>query len=119
MLEQIHRQKDASFQLTLNKIRDGNTLSDAEWLALTSKKVLPDGTVAVKLMSRILQVQAHNSKELATIKSKELRWQARDSATNLSSSPEDDCEPRRSEIESRRRLFELSLSQGEHRFPTE
>ncbi|TVY93153.1 ATP-dependent DNA helicase [Lachnellula willkommii] len=119
MLEQIHRQKDASFQLTLNKIRDGNILSDGEWLALTSKKVLPDGVVAVKLMSRILQVQAHNSKELALIKSKEMRWQAHDSAKKLFFSPEDDYEPRRSEIENGRRMFELSLSQGEHRFPTD
>ncbi|TVY45443.1 ATP-dependent DNA helicase [Lachnellula subtilissima] len=119
MLEQIHRQKDSNFQLTLNKIRDGNILSDAEWLALTSKKVLPDGVVAIKLMSRILQVQAHNSKELALIQSKEITWQAHDSATKLYPSLEDDYESRRSEIENRRRHFEFSLSNGEHRFPTD
>ncbi|TVY49195.1 ATP-dependent DNA helicase [Lachnellula occidentalis] len=119
MLEQIHRQKDASFQSTLNKIRDGNILSNAEWLALTSRKVLPNGVVAVKLMSRVLQVQAHNSKELALIQSKEVTWQAYDAATKLYFLPEDDFEPRRSEIVNRRRQFIYSPSNGEHRFPTE
>jgi hypothetical protein len=119
MLEQIHRQKDSGFQLILNNIRNGICLNNAEWLALTAKKVPPNGAIAVKLMSRIAQVQAYNSKKLASIESEKVKWQARDLARKLSYSPEDRYEPRHSEIENRRRQYELSLSHGGHRFPAE
>ena len=37
-LEQIHRQKDASFQSIFNKLRNGQPLEDDEWTQLTLPK---------------------------------------------------------------------------------
>lgn len=82
-LEQIHRQKDTRFQDILNKIRNGVILSEEEWRDLERPKQLPKGAFAVRLMSRIAQVDNFNQRELAAIRFQEKTWKALDSSKKL------------------------------------
>lgn len=82
-LEQIHRQKDTSFQDILNKIRNGITLTVDEWSQLERPKDLPKDAYAVRLMSRLAQVQAFNEQKLAELTSQPKTWRAQDSAAKL------------------------------------
>lgn len=77
-LQQIHRQKDQRFQDILYKIRHGIMLNQEEWQTLESKKELPEGICAVRLMSRRKDVDALNSKELAAINTPTKSWDCLD-----------------------------------------
>ena len=90
MLEQIHRQKDTSFQDILNKVRDGIELTDGEWNSLTQRKEVPPDKFIVRLMSLKHQVNKFNGTQLKQIDSRKELWQAIDSSRKLYSTDEDD-----------------------------
>ena len=82
-LKQLHRQKDPRFQDVLNKIRNGQTLTEDEWQDLEREKNTPAGIGAVRLMSLRRQVDALNQKELGVITSPAKTWEAVDSYRKL------------------------------------
>ncbi|TAQ90473.1 hypothetical protein B7494_g1207 [Chlorociboria aeruginascens] len=113
-LEQIHRQLDARFQIVLNKIRNGIRLTTQEWQALITRKTLPEGAFAIRLMSKLVKVRAFNEARLNSIKSKPESWNALDSSEKLFYTGEDKY--RMNEIS--RKLKEYKDSLQEHRWPT-
>lgn len=88
-LEQIHRQKDASFQTMLNKIRNGQALEADEWSQLTAVK--NHLSLPMRLMSLIRSVDGVNTRELAAIRSEEKRWAAHDEGRVLRHDEDDPC----------------------------
>jgi ATP-dependent DNA helicase PIF1 len=89
-LEQIHRQKDTRFQDILNKIRNSQPLSAAEWADLERRKDLPNDACPTRLMSRVAQVRAFNYRELAALKSQPKTWKAMDSCKKLAKAEGDE-----------------------------
>ncbi|RDL32502.1 uncharacterized protein BP5553_08958 [Venustampulla echinocandica] len=80
-LDQIHRQKDTQFQNILNKVRNGDLLTDEEWNDLERNKNLPENVFAVRLMSRVSKVKSFNDKQLELLPSEEKTWAAYDTYT--------------------------------------
>lgn len=88
-LEQIHRQKDASFQTMLSKIRNGQALEDDEWSQLTAVK--NHRSDPMRLMSLLRSVDSVNTRELALIRSEEKGWAAYDEGYVLRGDEDDPC----------------------------
>lgn len=93
-LEQIHRQKETKFQDVLNKLRNGLLLDDHEWDDLERPKDLPKGAFAVRLMSRLNQVNRFNEMELAKLKTEEKSWVAFDTCVKKFYEESDKFAPR-------------------------
>lgn len=92
-LQQIHRQKDTQFQDILSRIRNGILLSADQWKVLESKKQLPPGICAVRLMSMRKDVDALNTRELNFIKSDPQSWDALDTFQPRFDGPQRDSKP--------------------------
>lgn len=92
-LQQIHRQKDKLFQDILFKIRNGIMLSTEEWGVLESKKQLPPGICAVRLMSMRRDVDALNKRELDRINSPPRSWDSLDTYESRFDGPQRDSKP--------------------------
>lgn len=92
MLEQIFRQKDSDFRAILNKVRNGEILTDNEWIELKRPKQLPDGAFSVQLMSKKKAVNSYNEKELRKIKTATRSWRAVDGWKKASPVEEEDDE---------------------------
>ena len=110
-LEQIHRQKDTRFQDILNKIRNGETLSDVEWHDLECRKQLPPGAFAVRLMSRLAQVKSFNETELAKLRMSPKTWEAFDASKKLKNNDDDSFY-----VRNKKKEYKDSLR--DHKFPT-
>lgn len=93
-LEQIHRQKETRFQNILNKLRNGLLLDDHEWDELEKPKDLPKGAFAVRLMSRLNQVNRFNEMELEKLKTEEKSWVAYDTCVKKFYEESDKFPPR-------------------------
>jgi ATP-dependent DNA helicase PIF1 len=96
-LQQIHRQKDHQFQDILYKIRHGIMLNVEQWKILESRKELPRGICAVRLMSRRKDVDALNARELSQIQSPAKSWEALDFYNPRFEGPVKDLKPWESE----------------------
>ncbi|QSZ30472.1 hypothetical protein DSL72_000026 [Monilinia vaccinii-corymbosi] len=113
-LEQIHRQKDDSFKVVLNKVRNGIDLSDAEWHHLIRPKELPPSAFPIRLMARRLHVDKFNNSQLALIQSEAKVWDAYDDSRQLV--PRENDFLRRAEIETKKEEYKVAMSEW-HRFP--
>jgi len=107
-LEQIHRQKDTRFQDILNKIRNGETLTPAEWHDLERPKALPRNAFAIHLMSLISSVRAHNASKLSALKTPPKSWHADNFCTKLVKNPH---------FTDQNKIQEYKESLRDHRFP--
>jgi ATP-dependent DNA helicase PIF1 len=116
-LEQIHLQKDTRFQDVLNKIRNGVDLEDGEWDELERWKALPQGQIAIRLMSLGDHVNTFNTRELANLNTQERSWKALDVSKKLDLDEADRTPPRCHLISAKNKEFKENVAKC-HRFPT-
>ncbi|KAL3420323.1 ATP-dependent DNA helicase PIF1 [Phlyctema vagabunda] len=114
-LDQIHRQKDTSFQDILNKIRNGHLLDNHEWHELERRKEVPQEAFPVRLMSKIAEVKAFNNAKLESIKATAITWNANDSSRKIGI--DENALWASYEVKSKLREYKDSLK--DHRFPTD